>query len=95
VAGKNQHLAIDLLPNSLTGVNKQWLNTGIHALIAIFAILVLIVGGTNLMIITMSLGQVSAALNMPLWILYAILPFSGLVMLVYSVLNIFDDWEAS
>ena len=52
---------------------------------AVFALVVMIGGGGNLVIMTLQLGQYSAALNVPLGLVYAIVPFSGLLIVFYSI----------
>jgi TRAP-type C4-dicarboxylate transport system permease small subunit len=59
----------------------------IELLIFCFALLVLVVGGTGLVRLTLSLGQTSAALQVPLGYVYLALPFSGLLMMFFSALH--------
>ncbi|GHB38879.1 TRAP transporter small permease [Mongoliitalea lutea] len=88
VAGQNQHLAIDILPNKLEGTSKQRLLLFIAAAVLVFALVVMIVGGANLVYITFLLGQKSATLQVPLAYVYAIIPFSGLLVVFYQALQI-------
>ena len=85
--GKRIHLAIDLLPSKLEGSRKAMLELFIEACIFVFAALVLVVGGSGLVWLTLDLGQKSAALQIPLGFIYLVLPFSGLLMMFYSVLH--------
>ncbi len=93
VSGKKLHLAIDLYPMQLEGRKLRRLNIFINIIVAIFAILVLIWGGANLVYITLTLEQASASLNMPLGYVYAALPLSGLLIVYYSMTNIFEGQE--
>lgn len=87
--GKKLHLAIDLLPAYLQGKKSgAWLNVLINILVAIFAILVLIWGGSNLVYITLILEQPSAALGVPLGYIYTVIPISGILTLYYSIHNL-------
>lgn len=88
VAGQNQHLAIDILPNKLEGIQRQRLLLFIAAIVLLFALAVMIIGGTNLVFITFMLGQKSATLQLPLAYVYAIIPFSGLLVVIYQALQI-------
>ena len=54
----------------------------------IFALVVMVVGGGNLVYTTLSLGQTSAAMHIPLGYIYAIVPVSGLLIMFFSVCNI-------
>ncbi|WP_010416294.1 TRAP transporter small permease [Anaerophaga thermohalophila] len=85
VKGKNEHLAIDILPDKLKPVNKNRLLIFINILIIIFSITIMIVGGTWLTYTRFQMGQVSSALQVPLGYVYMILPISGLLMLYYSI----------
>jgi TRAP-type C4-dicarboxylate transport system permease small subunit len=85
VAGQNQHLAIDILPNKLEGVPKQRLQLSIRLLIVGFAATVLVAGGARLVYITYKLGQYSAALQVPLSVVYSVVPVSGLLIIYYKL----------
>lgn len=90
VTGKKMHLAIDLLPTRLQGQKERNLNIFINALVALFAFFVMVWGGINLVYITLSLNQTSAALNLPLGYVYTVLPLSGLLIIYYSIANLYD-----
>jgi TRAP-type C4-dicarboxylate transport system permease small subunit len=82
--GKRVHLAIDLLPGKLHGWRKEALSLFIEISIFGFALLVLVIGGYRLVSLTLSLGQRSAALRMPLGYVYLVLPLSGVLMMFFS-----------
>lgn len=84
-AGTQMHLAIDLLPAKLTGRPRFYVGVLIEACIFLFALSVLVIGGTHLVVLTLTLGQTSAALHVPLGYIYLALPLSGLLMMLYSV----------
>jgi TRAP-type C4-dicarboxylate transport system permease small subunit len=46
-------------------------------------------GGLKLVYITLVLGQISPALNIPLGWVYSVLPLSGLLITYYSLSNLF------
>jgi TRAP-type C4-dicarboxylate transport system permease small subunit len=85
--GKRIHLAIDLLPTKLEGRRKVMLELFIEACIFVFAALVLVIGGSGLVWLTLDLGQSSAALQVPLGFVYLVLPLSGILMMFYSALH--------
>lgn len=85
VAGQKMHLAIDLLPTKLTGKSKAILDIFINLSIFVFALTVLVIGGIRLVIITLMLNQISAAMQVPLGYIYLVLPLSGLLMMFYSL----------
>lgn len=88
-AGQKQHLAIDLLSAKLSERGKRLQIIVINILIALFALVVLVIGGGNLVFITFYLGQISSALQIPVGYVYVVLPLSGLFMIYYAVVDIF------
>lgn len=84
-SGKNMHLAIDLLMPRLTEKQQRRLLIFIHILVMVFAFLVMVVGGLRLLYITHTLGQLSAALRLPMTVVYAVLPISGLLVIFYKL----------
>ena len=89
-SGKRMHLAIDILPTALEGTRKRLLENGINVIILLFAIAVLLIGGSRLVFITSKLGQVSTSLDLPLAVVYAIVPISGLFIVIYKLLDLFQ-----
>lgn len=86
--GKKLHLAIDLVPMKLEGRARRWLEIAIQLLIFAFALAVLVGGGIRLVVLMLRFGQVSAALGVPLGIVYLVLPLSGLLIMLYSGVEI-------
>jgi len=84
-AGRQLHLAIDLLPSKLVGHARFYVGVLIESCIFIFALGVLVYGGVRLVVLTLSLGQTSAALHVPIGYVYLALPLSGLLIMFYSV----------
>lgn len=87
VAGKNEHLAIDLLVQKSPPRRKRILRVIIHLIVALFALMVLVVGGSWLVYTRFLLDVKSAALSIPLGYVYIVLPLSGLLILFYSIDN--------
>lgn len=88
VAGQKKHLAITLLPSKLTQKKRQGLERLIAVLIIIFALVAFVVGGASLVYITFDLEQNSAALGIPLGVVYAVVPLSGLLIVLYKILEL-------
>jgi len=88
VAGQGNHLAIDLLPTKLKGEAKRKLLIIINVVIILFVIPVMIMGGANLVYITFILEQKSATLQLPLAYVYMMIPFSGLLVLFYQLVDL-------
>ena len=84
-SGQNMHLAIDLVSPKLSAVANKRLNLFIRGLIIAFALFVLVIGGTRLIYISQILGQLSPALRVPMSIVYAAVPLSGLLIIYYKL----------
>lgn len=88
ITGKKEHLAIDLLHHKLSPERKKRMNMVINILIALFALSVLVVGGINLVFITLHLNQLSSALQVPVGYVYIVLPVSGIFIIYYTLYDI-------
>lgn len=88
VAGKNEHLAIDIILNSLKEHVQKRMLILVSVLVMIFAVTVMVIGGSNLVYITFILAQKSAALQIPLAYVYGIIPFSGILVTYYQIFSI-------
>ena len=93
-SGKGQHLAIDILPQKLSAKNKVKLDRFINLLIILFALTVMVIGGSNLVYLTFILEQRSASLGVPLGFVYITVPISGILIVYYSLDNILKHSKA-
>ncbi len=83
-SGQRMHLAIDLLMPRLNAQQQRRLNILINCLIMAFALAVLVIGGFRLMYITQVLGQLSAALRVPMYWVYSVIPLSGMLIIYFK-----------
>jgi TRAP-type C4-dicarboxylate transport system permease small subunit len=88
VAGRNEHLAIDILLQKTRESRRKKLELGIQILIFFFAFTVMTIGGSWLVYTRFALNVRSAALELPLGYVYLVLPLSGILILYYSIFNI-------
>jgi len=88
VAGRKEHLAIDILVQKSSPSRQHLLLFIIHMLILLFALSVMVTGGVVLMYTRFVLDVKSAALQLPLGYVYIVLPISGLIITYYEVLHI-------
>ena len=86
--GRREHLAMDFLLNKLPPERQQQRLQVIEGFMLAFALVVMVVGGGNLVYTTLSLGQTSAAMHIPLGFVYAIVPVSGLLIMFFAICNI-------
>jgi TRAP-type C4-dicarboxylate transport system permease small subunit len=84
VSGRNMHVAIDVLPRRANKKSQKRLMIIVNALIIIFAIVAFIVGGIRLVYISFILGQQSPALQIPLAVVYMVIPISGFLIIYYK-----------
>lgn len=88
VAGKNEHLAIDLLIQRSGPKRKKRLQISISILIILFGLLVMVIGGSWLVFTRFLLEVKSAALELPLGAVYIVVPISGLLIVYYNIDNL-------
>lgn len=86
--GKREHLSMDFLLQKLSPERLKTRMQIIEILMFVFALVVMVIGGGNLVYTTLYLGQVSPAMNVSLGYVYAIIPISGLLIMFYSLYNI-------
>lgn len=87
--GKREHLSMDFLYQKFSDKNKKKALYFIEICVVLFAIVVMVIGGFNLVYTTLHLGQLSGTLRIPLGYIYAILPFSGLLVICFSIYHMF------
>ena len=87
--GEKQHLAIDLLATRVSPGSQRRLEVIVTVLVVVFAVAVLIIGGSWLVYTGFLLGQVSASLQLSLGYVYLILPVAGVLIAYYSIDNTF------
>ena len=90
VAGRKEHLAIDILIQKSPPERQRKLQYLIHSLIFLFALFVMFVGGVILMYTRFILQVKSAALQLSLGYVYIIIPISGLIIMFYEVIHMID-----
>lgn len=87
VAGCNQHLAIDLLVRRLSPAHDRIARYFTAFVIFLFAVAVLIIGGSWLVYTRFTLHVTSASLQINLGYVYLALPLSGLLTAYYAIDN--------
>jgi len=90
ISGRKMHVAIDLLPTKLNKEGQVKLKIFVNTLIILFCFGALIVGGIRLVYITYTLEQYSAALQIPLALVYLVIPISGGLIIFYKLSDIIN-----
>ncbi len=85
---KREHLSMDFLYQKFSKITRKKVSILIEIFIFLFALIVMVVGGFNLVYVTLHLEQLSGTLEVPLGYVYAVLPFSGLLVMCFSVFHI-------
>lgn len=85
VSGRNLHVAIDILPLRQNEKTQKKLKIIVTILVILFVLFAFVVGGSRLVYISYVLGQQSPALQVPLALVYIIIPISGLLIMYYKI----------
>lgn len=92
VAGKQQHISLTILVDKVSAkVRSLWMII-LQLTFMAFSVWILIIGGLKISAISML--QVSPALGIPMGQVYYALPIAGVLIIIYSVLNIVDSLHA-
>lgn len=90
---KKEHLSMDFVYEKLTPKNKRKASIVIEILVFLFALIIMVIGGGNLVYTTLYLEQLSGTLRIPLGYVYAIMPFSGFLIMCFSIYHITNIYK--
>jgi TRAP-type C4-dicarboxylate transport system, small permease component len=90
VAGQKRHLAIDIILVNLKGTPKIILEKIILLAVLAFTGVIMLYGGGVLVWETLSKGQLSPVLGIPMGLVYCAIPLSGLLIVFYTLVHLFD-----
>jgi TRAP-type C4-dicarboxylate transport system permease small subunit len=90
VAGKKMHLSIDYVTGKMSPTTRYWIEYFIHGCVFAFGLFGMVIGGVYLVYLTLLLEQTSAALQMPLGVVYLAIPASGLLIMYYSASAMYE-----
>ena len=85
VAGKNEHVAIDFFSKKFSEKMQKLISRFISISVLGFAFFGMLIGGCHLVYITTKLEQYSPSLNIPLAVIYSIVPISGILIIFYKL----------
>lgn len=88
VFGKRDHMRMGFLADKIKGAPKKWLEVCIDGLAFLFAAIVMVYGGISITKLTMI--QTTASLRVPMGYIYIIVPISGILIMIFSVINALD-----
>jgi TRAP-type C4-dicarboxylate transport system permease small subunit len=86
---RGAHLGIDYFVLKLSAKKRLCVELFVFFCVAVFSLLVLVIGGINLVRITLQTNQIPPALGakigLKMWHVYLALPISGFFLVLYSV----------
>lgn len=85
---RGAHLGLDLLTANMPIQAKLRTAMVANALAFVFAATVMVYGGWQLVTLILSLGQLSAALQVKMGYVYSVIPLSGILICIYALVNI-------
>lgn len=88
LSAKREHLSMDFVYQKLSDTNKKKLSILIEVCVFLFALIVMVIGGFNLVYTTIHLDQLSGTLRIPLGYVYSVFPLCGLLIMSFSVYHI-------
>ena len=88
VFGKRDHMRMGFLADKITGPVRKCLEIAIDLLTFAFAGVVMVYGGISITKLTMI--QTTASLRVPMGYIYVIVPVTGLLIMLFSLMNAAD-----
>ncbi len=86
VVGERGHMNIPLLVDRAKPKMRKALAVFSELIACIFAAVILVYGGIQ--ITTLAMGQMTSSLGVPVGVFYVVLPISGILNIIYTILNI-------
>jgi len=87
---RGTHLGVDYLTGKLPIKIRIYTEIFVFLCIALFSLCVMIIGGTDLVITTLKLGQISPSLEIKVGYVYLALPISGFFLVLYSTIGMVE-----
>lgn len=91
VSGKRLHVAIDILHSQLSLSSQKTMQKVIFSIVILATFLIFIIGGSRLVYLSYLLGQKSAALQIPLYLVYVCVPISGACIIFYKINDLISN----
>ena len=88
IAGERGHMNIPIVVERMGMKGRKFFAIFGELIACVFAGVILVYGGVQ--ITNLAMGQMTSALGVPVGIFYIVLPLSGVLNIVYTILNIID-----
>jgi len=83
------HLGLDIVTNKFSLQIQRKLAVVLTCAVVLFALVVMVLGGGNLVALTYELNQMSAALDIKMAYIYIAVPLSGVLIAFYGVCQLY------
>lgn len=91
---KHEHLGFDFIYLKMAPRIQRWMEFLVRAVVILFSFVVLVYGGTRLVVMTIQLHQTTAGLQWPMAVIYSVIPVSGLLMAIFALEGVFKPGES-
>ncbi len=88
--GRGAHLGIDYFVSKLPDRSRIKIEFFVFTCMALFSLLVMVIGGASLVARTFYLQQISPALHLEMGYVYLAVPISGAFLVLYSLIGLFE-----
>ena len=88
VTGERGHMNIPLLVEKTSPAVQKLLAIFAEIIACIFALVILVFGGVQ--ISSLAMGQMTSSLGVPVGVFYVVMPICGVVIALYTILNIIE-----
>jgi len=82
---KYSHLGLDIVTSNLESHLRVFAERFADAVCLLFFIVIMVFGGAKIMTLTLTLNQLSPALQVPMGYVYSVIPISGLLMCSFAI----------
>jgi len=87
---RGAHLGIDYFTGKLSIKNRVITEVFVFAVVALFSVYVMVIGGYDLVVTTIKMDQRSPVWGMQMGYVYLAVPISGLFMTFYSIIGLVE-----
>lgn len=88
VVGERGHMNIPILVERMGEKGRKTFAILAEIVACIFAAVILVYGGIQ--ITSLAMGQMTSSLGLPIGVFYIVLPLSGVINIIYTILNIIE-----
>ena len=88
VVGERGHMNIPIVVERMGETGRKFFAIFAELVALVFSGVILVYGGIQ--ITSLAMGQMTSSLGLPIGVFYIILPLSGVLNIVYTILNIVD-----